>query len=146
MTARRVTGTRLVRRAPDPRAAVELDVLAREAGLSPALVERLVRLGVVSPLPGGSTVPTYRRESAARLARAVRLRRDLGLNYAGAILALDLLDRIDVLETRLRSYEAGAERRPATPRRRTPGVSVSLGGGPGRPGGSPTGTRSGGVR
>jgi hypothetical protein len=35
------------------------------------------------------------------LARVVRLRRDLGLNYAGAILACDLLTRIDELETRL---------------------------------------------
>ncbi len=40
-----------------------------------------------------------------RLARAVRLRRDLGLNYAGAMLACDLLDRIDELERRLRRYE-----------------------------------------
>ena len=43
--------------------------------------------------------------AAARLARALRLRRDLGLNYAGALLACDLLERIDELERRLRRYE-----------------------------------------
>jgi hypothetical protein len=35
------------------------------------------------------------------LARAVRLRRDLGLNYAGAVLACELLARIDELERQL---------------------------------------------
>jgi hypothetical protein len=40
-----------------------------------------------------------------RVARAMRLRRDLGLNYAGALLACDLLARIEELERRLRRYE-----------------------------------------
>jgi hypothetical protein len=34
-----------------------------------------------------------------------RLRRDLGLNYAGAILACDLLARIEELEARLSRHE-----------------------------------------
>jgi hypothetical protein len=38
------------------------------------------------------------RDAAAHLARIVRLRRDLGLNYAGAILAYELLERIERLE------------------------------------------------
>jgi hypothetical protein len=45
-------------------------------------------------------------EAAERLARAMRLRRDLGLNYAGAVLACELLARIDELERRLSRYEA----------------------------------------
>jgi hypothetical protein len=75
---------------------VEVRVLAREAGVHPELVRRLVHMGLVEGHP---------RDAAARVARAVRLRRDLGLNYAGAFLALDLLDRIDELERRLRRYE-----------------------------------------
>jgi hypothetical protein len=35
----------------------------------------------------------------------MRLRRDLGVNLAGALLACDLLARIDELEARLRRYE-----------------------------------------
>jgi hypothetical protein len=76
---------------------VEVRVLAREAGVHPDLVRRLVRMGLVEG---------HSRDAAARVARAVRLRRDLGLNYAGALLALDLLDRIDELERRLRRYES----------------------------------------
>jgi hypothetical protein len=72
---------------------VELGVLAREAGLHPDLVRRFVRMGLVDP-------PPFPRDAAARLARASRLRRDLGLNYAGAVLVSELLDRIRELETR----------------------------------------------
>jgi MerR HTH family regulatory protein len=76
-----------------PRRRSCVDQLAREAGLHPATVRRLVGLGlVVAPFPD---------DAAEQLARAVRLRRDLGLNLAGAVLACELLARIDELEERL---------------------------------------------
>jgi hypothetical protein len=80
-----------------PRIEVEIEIVAREAGLHPDLVARLIRLGALeTPFP---------RDAAARLARVTRLRRDLGLNYGGAIMAAQLLARIDDLEERLRRYE-----------------------------------------
>jgi hypothetical protein len=75
----------------------DVNALAREAGLHPALVGQLIRLGAIDEVQAG--------EAAARLARCVRLRQDLGLNYAGAILACQLLARIDELEARVRRYE-----------------------------------------
>jgi MerR HTH family regulatory protein len=86
---------------------VGLDALAREAGLHPDVVRRLAALGLLDA-PGRAVPPAgaFPRDAARRLVRAVRLRRDLGLNYAGAMLASDLLDRIDELEARLRSYES----------------------------------------
>ncbi|HMJ35876.1 MAG TPA: chaperone modulator CbpM [Baekduia sp.] len=72
---------------------IGIEQLARESGLHPDVVRRLVRLGLVTP-PFGP-------DAAARLARASRLRRDLGLNYSGAVLATELLARIDELEGRL---------------------------------------------
>jgi hypothetical protein len=83
-------------------APVELEVLAREAGLHPDLVRRLIRLGALEPVAGAGGTPRFPRDAAARLARVARLRRDLGLNYAGALLACELLARIEELEARLR--------------------------------------------
>ena len=65
------------------------ETLAREAGVHPDMVRALVRSGFIA-----------RDESPARLARAMRLRRDLGVNFAGALLACDLLERIETLEAR----------------------------------------------
>lgn len=83
------TGVVLVRR-PGPRVA-EVDALAGASGLHPEMVRRLLTLGLVD-----ARAP----DAPARLARAMRLRRDLGLNYAGAVLVCELLARIDDLETR----------------------------------------------
>lgn len=82
-----------------------LDALARKAGLHPQLVLRLVRLGLVEPSGGTPQEPLFDDDAAARLARAARLRRDLGIDYAGATLASELLARIERLEQRLRLYE-----------------------------------------
>ncbi len=89
---------------------VEIEVLAREAGLHPDLVMRFVRLGLLEPVPGERRTARYPRDAAARLARAARLRRDLGLNYAGAVLASELLARIATLEERLSRYEPPTNR------------------------------------
>jgi DNA-binding transcriptional MerR regulator len=91
-----------VRRAPRGTPLIEVEVLARETGLHPDVVRRLVRLGLVERAGGTAQEPLFRRDAASRLARALRLRRDLGLNYAGAALASDLLARIDELEERMR--------------------------------------------
>jgi len=71
---------------------IDAEQLARRTGLHPDLVRRLIRVGAVDP---------YAWDAAPRLARMVRLRRDLGLNFAGAVLACDLLARIDKLEAQL---------------------------------------------
>jgi hypothetical protein len=76
----------------------EIGVLAHEAGLHPDLVRRLLSLGAVEP---------DAIDAAGRLARIIRLRHDLGLNYAGAILACDLLARIERLEARARWTRIG---------------------------------------
>ena len=84
----------IVRRSTVP---IETRTLAREAGVHPDLVRRFVALGLLEPYPV---------DAAARIARAARLRRDLGLNYAGAVLACELLARIDELQRRLSRYES----------------------------------------
>ena len=81
--------------------AVELTVVARQAGLRIALARRYLAFGLFDPCAGTSDAPLFAPTCAARLAKAERLRRDLGLNYAGAVLACELLDRIGELEARI---------------------------------------------
>lgn len=89
-----------------------LDALARETGLHPELVRRFVALGLVDPAGGTAASPLFTRSDAAALARAARLRRDLGIGYAGAVLASELLARIEVLERQLASLRAQPVTRP----------------------------------
>jgi chaperone modulatory protein CbpM len=101
----RTTALALIRRSGTSGPWIDLDTLAREAGIHPDLARRFVALGLVEPASGTAAAPLFSRDAAAAIARAARLRRDLGVGYTGAVLACELLARIDVLERRLRRYE-----------------------------------------
>jgi MerR HTH family regulatory protein len=98
MSARRTSSRARVETAVEQ---VELTVVARQAGVRIALARRYVAFGLFDPSAGTSDAPLFAPVCAARLAKAERLRRDLDLNYAGAVLACELLDRIGELEDRL---------------------------------------------
>ncbi len=89
---------------------IGVEQLADEAGLHSQLVRRLAGLGLIEPGGGTDAAPLFCRTDALLLARAVRLRRDLGLNFAGAVLACELLARIDELESHLRARPAVTRR------------------------------------
>ncbi len=89
--------------------ALSTEEVASRCGLHPALVERLVALGVIEPLEGRGN--RFSPEVTLRLQRALRLRRDLGLSYNSAALVLELLDRIEDLERRLAQYDHRPVRR-----------------------------------
>jgi hypothetical protein len=108
----RATTLALVRRPGSRGPLLDLDSFAREAGVHPDLVRRFVALGLVEPESGTAAAPLFSREAAVAVGRAARLRRDLGVGYAGAVLAAELLARIDVLERRLRRYEPYPDNRP----------------------------------
>jgi MerR HTH family regulatory protein len=81
--------------------ALELTVVARQAGVKIVHVRRYLEYGLLEPRRAAAAeTPRFDPSSAARVARAERLRRDLGLNYAGAVLVSELLDRIGDLEAR----------------------------------------------
>jgi hypothetical protein len=92
-------GAQLIRRTPR---LVTVEMLAQDAGVHPEIVRRFVQLGLLEPRGGTRAAPLFRPQDAFLIARAMRLRRDLGVNYAGAVLASELLTRIDELEQRLR--------------------------------------------
>ena len=77
---------------------VELAVVAQRAGVRITVVRRYLEFGLFEPHPESADGPRYDPRTAGRIARAERLRRDLGLNTAGAVLVCELLDRIRELE------------------------------------------------
>lgn len=89
-----------------PEEPVAIEEVAREAGVPEAIVSELLALGLAEPVPG-SDPPVWPRNSAERVARCVRLARDLGLNGPGSVLACELLGRIDELERELARLRRG---------------------------------------
>ncbi len=89
--------------APTVQQPIELAMLARQAGVRVSLVRRYVAFGLFDACAGTSQAPLFEPDCAARLAKAERLRRDLGLNYSGAVLACELLDRLLELEAQVRT-------------------------------------------
>ncbi len=80
--------------------------LAAAAGISPARLARLVRLGLVDPIaPGSDEFPAA---AVARLRRMLRLHDDLGVDLLGTAIIADLLERIDRLEAELSRRGGGA--------------------------------------
>jgi chaperone modulatory protein CbpM len=77
--------------------------LAVRCGVDVAFIEELVSLGVISTETGEER--TFACEVTLRVGRFVRLQRDLGVNHEGAAVILELLDRIEMLEQRLRHFE-----------------------------------------
>jgi len=75
--------------------------VAEIVGARPTLISRLVRLGVLETISDESEEPMLRSRSVLRLRRMARLRRDLGVNFAGAAVIVDLVDRVEVMRREL---------------------------------------------
>lgn len=86
---------------------ITLAELTRTCRVHAEWVVELVDEGVIEPRGPreGAAAPQWRftATTIVRVAKAQRLQRDLGVNLPGVALALQLLDRIDALEARLRS-------------------------------------------
>ena len=78
--------------------------VATRSGVEVTFVQHLVDLGVIEPHPHDDQT-AFEREVTLRVAKLKRLQRDLGVNLEGAAVIIDLLDRIDALEHRLRHLE-----------------------------------------
>jgi chaperone modulatory protein CbpM len=80
--------------------ALTLDELSGACRVEHEHISELVECGLLEmPAEGGRFVGASLRR--ARL--ALRLQRDLGINSAGAALVVELLDRIEMLEARVRA-------------------------------------------
>jgi DNA-binding transcriptional MerR regulator len=84
-----------------------LNAFARQLGLHPQLVRRYVALGLLDAHRGPGGELWFRPAELARAGRVQRLHAGLPLNYAAIGLVLDLLDRIEELQTTLRKGGRG---------------------------------------
>lgn len=99
---------RVYRTSPSPYQ-LPLAGVAGRTGLPPELVSRFVALGLVDAERDARGRLWFRPNAPSLVARVQRLRNGLCLNYAAIGVVLDLLDRIDRLETALRRSERAAK-------------------------------------
>ncbi|MBE9224861.1 hypothetical protein IQ264_05190 [Phormidium sp. LEGE 05292] len=74
---------------------------AQMTAVSVTLVERFVSLNLIE-----AKNAKLREPDIARIAQMLRLRRDLGLNWVGAGMVLDLSREISLLKARLRAFDS----------------------------------------
>ena len=87
----------------DEQPQLTLEELTRACAAHAELIIELVEEGVLAPI---GREPHHWRFTGAHMRRArvaVHLQRDLGVNLAGAALALQLLDEVEALRARLRA-------------------------------------------
>lgn len=84
--------------AEDETEGLTADELAARAGLHPAALEPYIRVGAVTFDASTGRFPV---RALVRLRKAIRLRRDLGVNLMAVGIVLDLLDRQEVMELEL---------------------------------------------
>jgi DNA-binding transcriptional MerR regulator len=82
---------------------------ARRCGVHPGLIDRFVRLGLCEPTgwDNHGRQWLFEEDVVPLVRKIIRLRNELGINYAGIGVVLDLLGRIERLEARLAAAEAG---------------------------------------
>lgn len=85
---------------------LSLSELCRACGLPADHIIALVEEGIIEPR-GEATRWRFSGICVRRVRRVYSMERDLGINLAGAALAIDLLEEIERLQARLRRLESG---------------------------------------
>ena len=97
--------TRLEAQLIDSRTEITLVQLCRRSDVEEERVKRLLDEGIIEPSRREGDTLYFRYECVKRTRVVTRLQSDLGVNVAGAALALELLEHIEQLKARLRLLE-----------------------------------------
>lgn len=89
----------------DEQRAIRLSELLRVCGVSAGQVRAMVAEGMLHPRGAEPEQWVFRGVEVIRVRRAVRLQRDLELNLPGTALALELIDEIERLRSRVHRLE-----------------------------------------
>lgn len=90
----------------DEGAEISIFQLCRSCAVQAETIEAMVETGILEPSGKRGHHWCFPINSIRRTRIVVRLQRDLGVNLAGAALALELLEHIDRLHARLRATAA----------------------------------------
>ena len=77
--------------------ALTFDVVAESIGARRSLVVRLAQEGLIETVEGETGEPLLPRHTIVQLRRMQRLHRDLGVNFTGAAVIIELVGRIEQL-------------------------------------------------
>ena len=77
------------------------EVVAQTIGARRSLIVRLARQGLIETVESETSEPLLPRRAVMQLRRMQRLTRDLGVNFSGAAIILDLVSRIEQLNSEL---------------------------------------------
>jgi DNA-binding transcriptional MerR regulator len=79
------------------RALLSLDALAQRTGVHPTLIASFVELQLIEPVRREGSSLQFDSAALLRVRTICRLRKTLGVNYAGTAVILDLLDKLAAL-------------------------------------------------
>jgi chaperone modulatory protein CbpM len=82
----------------DETAEITVVELCRSCAVDADLVETMIEEGILEPIGRRGEEWCFSYISVKRTLTVIRLQRDLGVNLAGAALALELLDRLERLQ------------------------------------------------
>jgi len=83
-----------------PLAGITINELSRLSECHLSVARRLFTIGLIDPMTSGD-IPLFDRSAVIRARKALRLKRDLRLNFDAVVLVMELLDRIDELERKI---------------------------------------------
>jgi chaperone modulatory protein CbpM len=78
--------------------------LCQTCSVEAEIIEAMMDYGILEPVGGSGGNLRFPASSLRRTRITIHLQRDLGINLAGAALALELLERIDELDEKLRIF------------------------------------------
>lgn len=84
---------------------LNLSDLRQRSAVQVEVIIEMVQIGVLEPQGQSPTEWLFNGHDLARLQRALRLQRDLGINLPGLALCIELLEERDKLHARVRVLE-----------------------------------------
>jgi hypothetical protein len=81
-----------------------LEVVCNTVGARESVVMRLAQQGLLESTADETGRPLLPQRAVVQLRRMQRLRRDLGVNFAGAAVIIDLVRRIEALNRELENF------------------------------------------